>query len=144
MKLRFFDFEVFPNWWCLVTGDYDGNLDESIKNNFTVITSEQNDAREQALNILREPGICIVGYNIKKYDLIIANAIYQGFGPHFIRTLNDILINPSLTYSSSDHMRMAPFTKKRLSGTVYQDLMDDNVKSLKEKECALGLSILES
>lgn len=144
MKLRFFDFEVFPEWWCLVTGDYSNNIDEQIKDTFTVISSDDERAREKVIGQLKEPEVCCVGYNIKKYDLIIANGIYQGFPPHFIKILNDIVINPSLAYIDSEHMRMQPFIKRKLSGVVYQDLMDDNVKSLKEKECALGLSILES
>ena len=41
-------------------------------------------------------------------------------------------------------IRLQPFAKKRLSGICYQDLLDDNDGSLKEKEAILGLNILES
>ena len=30
MKLRFFDFEVYPHWWCVSFGDFpDGELNQS-------------------------------------------------------------------------------------------------------------------
>lgn len=33
MKLRFFDFEVFPNWWCCTFGDLpdDRKITEDLK-----------------------------------------------------------------------------------------------------------------
>ena len=150
MKLRFFDFEVTPNWWLCVFGDYpDTPIDllkeqEQLKNNFIVVNSDMPDARERLLNLLREENFVQCGYNIKGYDLIIANGIYQGFSPQQIKIINDIIINPSCAYSTKEHMRLSSFAKRRLSKIIYQDLMDDNVDSLKEKEAILGLNILES
>ena len=44
MKLRFFDFEVFPNWWCCVIGDepdtWDG-FSEEVKTHFQVVSRMQ-------------------------------------------------------------------------------------------------------
>ena len=147
MKLRFFDFEVFPEWWCMVYGDMpdDENLiNESIKDSFKVVTSTDTDARNACINALREEGYCVCGYNIKRYDLIIANAIYQGLSPVQVKMINDMIINPASMYSTPEHLRLSSFVKKKLTNCVYQDLLDDNDGSLKEKEAILGLNILES
>ena len=81
---RFFDFEVTPNWWCVTFGDLPDDLDnlnESIKDTFTVIDSDMYNARDLLISTLREEFHVMFGYNIKGYDLVIANAIYQGFTP---------------------------------------------------------------
>lgn len=147
MKLRFFDFEVFPKWWCLVYGDMPDDeslINEDIKSTFKVVTSRDSNARNNCINALREEGYCIAGYNIKRYDLIIANAIYQGLSPEQVKIVNDMIINPGCMYSTKEHIRLSHFVKKKLTGCVFQDLMDDNDGSLKEKEAILGLNILES
>lgn len=146
MIKRFFDFEVTPLWWLCVFGDMpdDMNLDENTKENFTIINSDMPNARDLLLQQLREKDVVNIGYNIKGYDLIIANAIYQGFTPEQVKIINDIIINPSTIYSTKEHLRLSPFSTKRLSGICYQDLMDDGDGSLKEKEAILGLNILES
>jgi len=145
MKMRFFDFEVTPNWWLCVFGDMpDTQYNESIKEDFIWVSSDMPNARDKLLTILREDGYVMCGYNIKGYDLIIANGIYQGFTPQQIKIINDIIINPSLAYSTKEHIHLQSFAKKRISGLCYQDLMDDNDGTLKEKEAILGLNILES
>jgi hypothetical protein len=146
MKMRFFDFEVLPNWWCCTFGDLPDNeqVDESLKNNFVVITSDDSNARDLLLKQMREPGVVVVGYNIKYYDLMIANAIYQGFSPQQIKIVNDLIIIPNCQWTTKEHIKLQPFAKKKLGGVIYQDLLDDNDGSLKEKEAILGLDILES
>lgn len=146
MKMRFFDFEVLPNWWCCTFGDLPDNeqVDESLKNNFVVITSDDSNARDLLLKQMREPGVVVVGYNIKYYDLMIANAIYQGFSPQQIKIVNDLIIVPNCQWTTKEHIKLQPFAKKKLGGVIYQDLLDDNDGSLKEKEAILGLDILES
>lgn len=150
MKLRFFDFEVFPHWWCCTFGTLPDNiykmedLEENVKDFFTVVTSDERNARENLLNILMDKDYVNIGYNVKGYDLIIANAIYQGFEPEQIKIINDIIINPSMAYNSKEHLRLSYFAKKRLKNINYQDLLDDGTGSLKEKEAVLGLNILES
>lgn len=150
MRIRFFDFEVFPDWWCCVFGDLPENavkstdVTESIKNNFVCVSSDDTNAREKLISLLKEQGYAVAGYNIKRYDLIIANAIYQGFTPQQIKIINDIIINPSLAYSSKEHLRLQSFTRKRLPNVTFIDLMDDATGSLKEKEAILGLNIMES
>lgn len=147
-KLRFFDFEVFPHWWCCVFGDMpeDMQFDEDIKQDFVFVSSDDAKCREQLINLMREENICNVGYNIKHYDLMIANAIYQGFTPEQVKIVNDIIIRPDLAYSTKEHIRLQPFANRKLTGITYQDLRDDDDKSmsLKEKEAILGLNILET
>ncbi len=145
MKMRFFDFEVFPHWWCCTFGDLidENNFYESIKNDFVVVTSDDVNARDKLIKLMKEPDVCVLGYNIKRYDLEIANAIYQGFTPEQVKIVNDIIIRPDLAWSTKEHIRLQPFAKKKFP-CVYQDLMDDGTGSLKEKEGVMGLDIMES
>lgn len=147
MKMRFFDFEVFPKWWCIVYGDMPDDeslINENIKQTFNVVTSKDTNCREKCINALTEEGYCISGYNIKRYDLVIAYAIYQGLTPEQVKIVNDMIINPGCIYSTKEHIRLSPMIKKKLQVKALQDLMDDNDGSLKEKEAILGLNILES
>lgn len=147
MKLRFFDFEVYPNWWCCVCGDMPDDmneLSESIKNNFVVIRSDRGNPRDELMSSMREQGYCLFGYNIKHYDLAIANGVYQGFNPQQLRILNDCIIRPDCKWSTKEHIRIAPFAHKRLPGVIFEDLLDDSTGSLKEKETSLGLDIRET
>lgn len=152
MKLRFFDFEVYPNWWCVSFGDFpEGELTaenrwsfikESVKDTFFCIDSDDPKAREKVVEAMRE--IVNVGYNIKNYDLMIANAVYQGFTPQQIKIISDIIVNKSLMYASKEHMRLAPFASKRMRGITYLDLFDSSTGSLKDKEAIQGLSVRET
>lgn len=146
MKLRFFDFEVFAHWWCCSFGDMpdDEKVTEDIKNNFYVVTSDDEFARDKLIAKMKEENYVLAGYNIKGYDLIIANAIYQALEPEQVKMINDMIINPGCMWNSKEHIRLQPFLKKRIPGVVYQDLFDDNDGSLKEKEAILGLDIMES
>lgn len=148
MKYRFFDFEVFPNWWLCVFGDYpgeDAELTEKEKKNFFMVTSDTPNARDDLMSFFYEEDIVLFGYNIKGYDLIIANAIRNGLEPEEVKVINDIIINPSCAWETKDHMRLSPFAKKKLRNVVYQDMYDDvGGGSLKDKESILGLSIQES
>lgn len=150
MKMRFFDFEVTPNWWLCVFGDYDESyiindkMSDDIKKTFVEVNSDMPNGRELLLSLMREEDVVQVGYNVKGYDLVIANAIYQGFTPQQVNIISNIIINPSLQWSSKEHMRLAPFAKRKLAGVSYQDLLDDGEGSLKEKEAVLGLDIRES
>ena len=144
MKMRFFDFEVFSHWWLCVFGDLsEDKITEDIKDNFKIVHSDMPNARDELIKLLTEQDVCVCGYNIKRYDLVIANAIYQGFTPEQVKIINDIVINPAMAYESKEHMRLSPFAKRKFK-TVFEDLMDDNSGSLKELEANLGLNILES
>ena len=145
MRERFFDFEVLPHWWCCVFGTMpeDKQISEEIKNTFVVVTSDDRISRDLLLQYLRENGFVQMGYNIKHYDLSIANGVYQAFTPEQLKVLNDVIINPGSQWLSKEHMRIAPLAKRKLQ-CVYEDLMDDGGGSLKEIEANLGLNILES
>ncbi len=145
MKMRFFDFEVLPHWWTCTFGDYpeDGVYTEEIKSSFVEVNSDIPNSRDMLMNLMRECDYVQVGYNVKGYDLVIGNGIYQGFNAEQIKIINDLIINPSLAFSTKEHMRLSPFTKRKLK-VNFQDLMDDGTGSLKEKEAVLGLNILES
>ena len=144
MKMRFFDFEVFPHWWLCVFGDMtDGHITTDVKNTFKIVHSDMPNARDALISLLKEDGVCVCGYNIKHYDLIIANAIYQGLKPEEVKIINDIIIDPSMMYATKEHLRLSSLTKRKFN-TVYEDLMDDNSGTLKELEANLGLNILES
>ena len=104
MQERFFDFEVLPHWWLCVLGDYKPNVDEGIKDTFVIIHSDMPDAREKLMDMMKEENVALFGYNIKRYDLMIANAVYNGFSPEQIKIVNDIIINPGLKFSSNEHI----------------------------------------
>lgn len=148
MKLleQMFDFEVFPNWWCCVVGRYpqDDDIPESIKDDFFVVTSDMPTARETLLNIVCNRDYVNMGYNIKYYDNIIMNGVANGFTPRQLKILNDIIIDPEKECASVEHMRLAPFARKKYNNFVYQDFMDDNTGSLKEKEACMQLDIRET
>lgn len=146
LKEQFFDFEVFPNWWCCVIGKYpvDEKIPNSIKNDFIVIDSDNKLAREKLLEIICDKEYCNFGYNIKYYDNVILNGIVNSFTPHQLKILNDIIINPETQYNSQEHLRIAPFARKKYYNFVYQDMFDDNSGSLKEKEACMQLDIRES
>lgn len=147
MKMRFFDFEVTPNWWLCVFGDMPENFEEvgeKVKDNFMIVSSDMPNSRDTLMQYIREKDYVLTGYNIKGYDLIIANAIYNAFTPQEVKIINDIIINPDRAWSTKEHMRLATFAKKRLRGICYQDLLDDSDGTLKEKEAILGLDIMES
>lgn len=149
MKLReqFFDFEVLQNWWCCVIGEYPENdeiVPESLKDDFIVITSETNDAYKKLFDIICNKNYVNFGYNNKRYDNIILNGIFNGFTPRQLKILSDIIINPELQYKSQEHLRISSFAKRGYRNFIYQDMLDDNTGSLKEKEACMQLDIRES
>jgi hypothetical protein len=101
-------------------------------------------SRQRIIELMRECDYCLVGYNIKNYDLMIANGIYQGFTPEQIKIINDLIIDKTCAYSTKEHMRLNSFAKRRMSNVVYLDLFDSSNGTLKDKESTLELSILES
>ena len=143
---QMFDFEVFPNWWCCVVGKYpqDDDIPESIKDDFLVVTSDMSNARDVLLNCMCDRNWVNMGYNIKYYDNIILNGVACGFAPRQLKILSDIIIDPERQYDSAEHMRIAPFARKKYNNFVYQDMMDDNTGSLKEKEACMQLDIRET
>lgn len=144
---RFFDFEVYPNWWCCVFGDMPDNkiINNNVKETFNVVTSDDDYSRDNLIKYLKENNYVCMGFNIKHYDLCISNAVYQGFNPQQIRIINDLIIRPDLLFNSKEALRLSPFAKKKYTNLVYEDLKDDvGSMSLKEIEAILGLDIMET
>ena len=155
-NLKFFDFEVFPEWWCCVVSDeeetypggiynnqFDAETENKIKSKMRVYTSDDPEAANKLKADLSTGVIC--GYNIKRYDLIIAKCVFSSFTPRKLKIANDILINSDLAAVDAEHMRIASFLKFGWNGAqAWQDLLDDSDKSLKDKECSLGMDIRET
>ena len=143
---QMFDFEVFPNWWCCTVGEYpqDDDIPESIKDDFHVVTSDDPNAADKLLRIMTNRDFVNMGYNIKYYDNIILNGVACGFTPRQLKILSDIVIDPEKQYESVEHMRIAPFARKKYTNFIYQDMLDDNTGSLKEKEACMQLDIRET
>lgn len=157
-NLKFFDFEVYPNWWCCVVSDeeekYPGGTynnqftketENDIKSKMRVYTSDTDlDKVRISLKADLQKGI-LSGYNIKRYDLIIAKCIFAGFTPEKLFIANQLIIGKEDAYQSPLHSRIASFIKFGWNeGEGWQDLMDDNDKGLKDKECSLGMDIRET
>lgn len=149
MKLRFFDFEVFPEWWCCTFGDLPDDvtdlqhLQEDLKESFRVVSSDDVNARDALMKEFRE-GRVMTGYNIKGYDLEITNGIYQSFDPETLYCLSQLIINKETPKDQKLAQMLIPFVTKRYNGATYLDLFDSSTGSLKNKEAILGLDIRET
>lgn len=153
MKLRFFDFEVYKHWWTCGFGDLPEDIEtveqlrereDELKKTFVSVRSDRGNPRDELMKLLREENVCCPGYNIKKYDNYIANAVYQGFDPDCVAIVNDFLIHKNKQPQNSEEKRMAIFANRRLNSFVYLDLFDSSTGSLKDKEAILGLSVKET
>lgn len=162
-KLKFFDFEVYPEWWCLVVSDeedsylskaYDHKFsieeENTIKSKMRIYRSDDNiDRKVQIENIRKEMSQGVLcGYNIKGYDLIILKCLLAGFTPHQLYIVSEITVsnkNPAVLNKTTEHQRIASYARGIWKGAeAFQDLLDDSVKSLKDKECAVGIDIRET
>ena len=160
-NLRFFDFEVYPEWWCLVVSDeedqypgglfdnkFDAEIEKRIKDKMRVYTSDM--PAEVLRAKIREEFMHAIscGYNIKRFDMIMVKCVLAGFTPRKLYIASQILIDDGktdLANKDAEHQRIASFIKFGFSeGEGYQDLMDDSDKSLKDKECSLGMDIRET
>lgn len=157
-NLKFFDFEVFPEWWCVVISDelpeeryksvmYHCHTDKEeelqIKSKMRVYTSDDANVVE----LLREDfshGV-FAGYNNKSYDNKIAKCVMRGLSPEKVFKASEILINPNKAFESDENMRIASFVRFGYDGfEAYQDFLDDSFKGLKDKEASYGLDIRET
>lgn len=157
-NLKFFDFEVFPQWWCCVVSDeedeypggpYNNKFTETdekrIKDKMRVYTSDGDLVRvRESLKADLKTKV-LSGYNIKRYDLIIAKCIFAGFTPQKLYIANQILIGAEAPDLDAEHVRIAEFIRFGWNeAEAWQDLMDDSDKGLKDKECSLGMDIRET
>jgi hypothetical protein len=153
MRLRFFDFEVYPEWWMCSFGDLPDDIEtadqlkereQEIKKTFKHVRSDIGNSRDDFLKLFKDEDFVQVGYNIKKYDLTIANAVYQGFDAKQIAIINDLIINPDMVLTDKEAIRLAPFAKRSMRSVTHLDLFDSSTGSLKDKEAILGLSVEET
>ena len=157
-NLKFFDFEVFPEWWCVVVSDeeetypggvynnqFDKNTEDSIKSKMRVYTSDMDQLT--VISKLRADMIrgVLCGYNIKHYDMVILKCVLNGFSPRKVFIASEILVDPNKANKDAEYMRVAQFIKFGWNeAEAWQDLYDDSIKPLKDKECALGIDIRET
>ena len=120
-----FDIEVFPHWWCVV-GKEEGQ-------DYFVCESTDYDY----IGKIREwrNKACLIGFNIKGYDLRILHAIERKYSPEEVFELSQAIINetdmPLNDYSFWNRY-------------IFCDLCDDWFGSLKEFESNIGMSIEET
>lgn len=155
--LKFFDLEVFEDWWCCVISDeepeyksvpYKFNFtteeEQNIKSKMRVYTSDNKEDVDKLKADIDKEVAC--GYNIKNYDLVILNGIFMRFTCHQLHVLSELIITDGATANKDvEHMRISQYMKRRYFGCqAIQDLMDDSVKSLKDKEASFGMDIRET
>lgn len=147
MKKQFFDFEVYPTWWLCVVGVYpeDEALDESLKDDFSVFTSDDETAPRRLHEMISNREFVSMGYNIKNYDNVILNAVFNGFEPRDLKKISDLILDRDLAFRDPAYAPFLDVSKQRFKNFVYQDLYDDgDDKSLKDKEASLSLDIRET
>lgn len=125
-----FDMEVFPNWWCMVYTNPDN------MNDLMVLTSTTPNYKEIINKLIIKR--CLIGFNIKGYDLRILNGIIHSCDPYRLYQLSKAIIE---THDESDPFNNYTFWNK----FNFSDLFDDwRFGSLKEFESNIGMSIKES
>lgn len=125
-----FDMEVFPDWWCMV---YTNPEDMS---DLKVLTSDNPLYKEILRSLIVRR--CLMGFNIKGYDLRILNAIIHSCDPYRVYELSKAIVE---TNDTTDPFNNYTFWNK----FNFSDLYDDwKFGSLKEFESNIGMSIKES
>lgn len=125
-----FDLEVFPEWWCMVYTNPE-NMSEKL-----VITSDMPNYLKKIKQLI--PARCLIGFNIKGYDLRILNGIIHSCDPYRLYELSKAIVE---TDDESDPFNNYTFWNK----FNFCDLFDDwRFGSLKEFESNIGMSIRES
>lgn len=124
-KQYVFDFEVYPQWWCVVFEDLDGETVE--------ITSDTEDYVSKLKEVTK--GNLLIGFNIKNYDLRILNAIVSGASVSAVHNTSMAIIDKGIDpYNNYYFWNKFSFT----------DLYDDwRFGSLKAFESNIGMSIVE-
>lgn len=124
-----FDMEVFPEWWCMVYTN-PNDMNEKL-----VISSDTPNYKEIIKSLIVKR--CLIGFNIKGYDLRILNGIIHSCDPYRLYKLSKAIIEKD----ESDPFNNYTFWNK----FNFSDLYDDwRFGSLKEFESNTGMSIKES
>lgn len=158
MNLKFYDFEVYPNWWCVVVSDelpendyksimYHCRTDKEeelkIKSMMRVYTCEQPDVVNRLKQDMSKE--CIAGYNNRRYDDIILKCVLMNFTPRQIYIASNLLIAPETVNMTNEALRISNYIKYGWDGCeASQDFIQDSFKGLKDKEASYGLDIRET
>lgn len=163
MKMKFIDFETYPEWWCVVVSDeepkynstkykyaFTRDEEEAIKNKMRVYTSDDAEGIKRYLEDT-STGV-LTTYNGKRFDMIIQKCVSLHFTPRQIFIAAQILFGntkypPSMNITAHEVSRISQYVtgwQAKWSGAeAHQDLMDDSDKGLKDKEASFGMSIKE-
>ena len=131
-----FDLEVFPEWWCMVYTNPDDITEKK------VVTSDMPNYMRTIKNLI--PGNCLIGFNIKNYDMRILNGICHSCDPYRIYELSKNIIEHE---DDEEYTESAdPFNNYGFWNRFnFSDLYDDwRFGSLKAFESNMGMSIKES
>lgn len=164
MKLKFIDFETYPEYWCCVVSDEEDEYESSVYDfKFTPAEEQKikdkmrvysSDNKNDYDNLMRDVRVGVVtGYNIKRFDLILFKCIELKFTPRQLYIVSQVLTGkmmfPSeLNVTNNEIARISQhvsgWSAKWQGAQAYQDLMDDNSKGLKDKEASFGMDIRET
>lgn len=165
MKLKFFDFETYPTWWCVVVSDQEDSYSSSAYN-YKFTKDEENAIKDKMRVYTSDEGIdgikryiadtskgVLSGYNSKRFDMIIQKCISMHFTPRQIFIAAQIIMGKhnypvELQVSQTEVQRISNYVSgwsaKWQGAEAHQDLMDDSDKGLKDKEAAYGMDIRET
>lgn len=164
--MKFFDWEVYPDWWCCVVSDeepqylssmynYKFTREEElkIKDKMRVYTSDGGTEEIKALLADTSRGV-LTGYNSKRYDMVMQKCASMHFTPRQMYIANQVLFEKvheiplDMNVSQVEIARISNYVKgwsaKWQGAEASQDLMDDSDGGLKNKEAAYGMDIRET
>lgn len=164
-KLKFIDFETYPEWWCVVVSDEEDSYlssaykykftkeeEQAIKRKMRVYTSDGG--LEEVKQYLADTSLGVLtGYNIKYFDLIIQKCVSMHFTPRQIYIASQIItekffypdeMNVTATEIARISAYVSGLSAKWQGAEAVQDLMDDSDKGVKDKEAAFGMDIRET
>jgi len=119
--------EVYPHWWCMVCKNPD-DLEE-----LYIITNETENYLGAIKDVIHK--VCLVGFNIKGYDLRILNAIQRKLSPEEVYEVSNAIVN-NIEWVYNDYSFWNNY--------IFTDLYDDWSGSLKEFESNVGMSVEET
>jgi len=126
MIFKAFDIEVYPEWWCIVCSLMD-------KDSKKIVIRSDKDYSEEILRLSYDS--CLIGFNIKGYDLKILNAIQHNYAPSEVYEVSQAIMNKQ-ECPYNDYCFWNKYN--------FSDLYDDWKGSLKEFESNLCMSVKET
>lgn len=165
MKMKFFDFETYPDWWCVVVSDQEDSYrskaykyaftndeEQLIKSKMREYTSDGGDAA--LLKYLEDTSTGVLtGYYSKRFDLVIQKCLSLHFTPRQVyiaaQIVTEKLYFPAeMNVTKLEIARISQYVTgwqaKWQGAEAAQDLADDSDKGLKDKEASYGMDIRET